>query len=371
MSEANGSPPAAPVNDAWGMPLHVFYCPHCRSAHLAPTDVPLATCPACLQAAVTPQPERMRREPPELVIPFAVDEEHAGGGLDEWSRGGWFRPGELRSDVLRGRLRYYYFPLWLVDSDIEATWQAEMGFDYQAASFQERYQGGRWVSQEITETRTRWEPRVGRLQRHYDNIVVPALTEHERWMSRLGRYDLRSRKAYSPRALPHTVVHVPDHAPEAAWPDAESAFNRVAASDCRAASEADHIRNWAMRAQFKGLNWTQMLLPAYVTYYQEGEAVYPVWVNGQSGHVYGVRVMSQRKANTAALVIGAVAALCFLLGALVGLLGAALVLPAALGAIFILLGVFLGLLAPVPAIWVWLSNRGKREQGTQSSRNAP
>ena len=60
------------IEAAWGTPLDVFYCPHCNSAHLAPEGVTLAACPACLHAAPSPETEPLRREPPELVVPFAV-----------------------------------------------------------------------------------------------------------------------------------------------------------------------------------------------------------------------------------------------------------------------------------------------------------
>ncbi len=345
------------INAGWGLPLQVFYCAHCHSAHLAPTDVTLTTCPACLQDGLSAQPERLRREPPELVVPFAVSEESTAGFLTEWSRGIRFRPDDLAPELLLRRIRRYYLPLWLVDGDVEATWQAEMGYDYQAASFREQYVGGQWVSQEVTETRVRWESRVGRLKRHYDNVAVPAMEDHDRWMLRLEGYDYRARKEYSARAMAGSVVRIPDHAPDAAWPDAEGAFDRAAALECQAASEAHHIRNWSMRAGYSNLNWTQMLAPAFVTYYREGEKVYPIWINGQSGHVSGTKRMSQRKASVTSLIIGAVAILLFFVGALIALVGAVLVAPLAIGAVLIGVSLLLGLIAPIPAMWVWFRNR--------------
>jgi hypothetical protein len=300
----------------------------------------------------------MRRELPELVIPFSLSDQRAQLSLEEWSRGVWFRPSELRPDVLLGHLRRYYLPLWLVDSDVEGEWQAEMGFDYQAASFREEYQSGQWVSKEITETRIRWEPRVGRLNRHYDNVVVPALRDHKHWMSRLGGYDFGTRKAYASRDVVQSIVRVPDQEPEEAWIDAESALYQAASLECKAASNADHVRNWGMRAQFKNPNWTQMLVPAYLTYYQEADENYPVWINGQSGHVYGVKVHSQQKAVIASLVLGAIAAFLFLIGIPLTLIG--------VGIVLIVLGLLVGLLAPVPAIWVWLHNRRLRQERTKT-----
>jgi hypothetical protein len=360
MSEAQS------IAEVWGTSLSAFYCPHCRTAHLASAETTLGACPACLQAEVSSEPEQVRREPPELVIPFAITSEQANSALAGWAKRMWFRPDDLRADILLSRVRPYYFSLWLVDSDLEASWQAEMGYDYQAASYREHYDGGRWISQEVTETRVRWEPRVGRLKRHYDNVAVPAMSTHDEWMTRLGGYDYRSRKKYSSNAIARSVVRIPDHDTEAAWPDAERMLNRTASIECKSASEADHVRNWKMHARYHNLNWTQMLAPAYVTYYREGEGVHPVWINGQSGRVYGVKYMSQRKATVTSLVLGALAALLFLFGAVLALIGSVLVLPLVIGALLVVLAILLGLAAPVPAIWVWLKTRRQREKGART-----
>lgn len=345
------------IEEAWGSPLDVFYCPLCHSAHVAPPDVALVTCPACLRAAVSREPERMRREPPEKVIPFAIDKQQANESLAGWARGVWFRPTEMRADLLLSRVRPYYLPMWLVDADIEAVWQAEMGYDYEVASYRERYEAGGWQSEQITETRIRWEPRVGRLRRHYDNVAVPAMETHDEWMTRLGGYDYRAQRPYGPHAIERGVVRVADHDPQAAWPDAEHVLGRTASIECKSASEADHVRNWAMQARYEDLHWTQMLVPAYVTYYRDGEQSYPVWVNGQNGTVYGLKHLSQSKATATSLVIGALAALAFLIGVVLALVGAVLVAPLVIGVLLIILGVLLGLAAPVPAIWVWIRNR--------------
>jgi hypothetical protein len=180
---------------------------------------------------------------------------------------------------------------------------------------------------------------------------------HDEWMSHLGGYDYRTRRAYAPQAIERSVVRIPDHDPQAAWPDAERVLTRTASIECKTASDADHVRNWTMHARYARTKWTQMLVPAYVTTYREGEQTYPVWINGQSGQVYGVKRLSQRKATHTSLALGSVAAFLFLIGVILALVGALLVAPAAIGLLVISLSVVLGLLAPVPAIWAWLRNR--------------
>jgi hypothetical protein len=180
---------------------------------------------------------------------------------------------------------------------------------------------------------------------------------HEAWMSRLGGYDFRVRKSYTPQTIDYGVVRVPDYTPEAAWLDAERALDRAAALECKNASQADHVRNWSMDGRYDDLNWTQMLAPAYVTWYREGEEPHSIWINGQSGHVYGLKYASQRKARLASLAMGGLAALFFLMGMLLALIGVAESAQLGLGVLMVVGALVLGLAAPVPAIWAWLRNR--------------
>jgi hypothetical protein len=367
-SQANQgqAPPVTDVAAVWGVAMGAVHCAHCGEAHLVPGealgdtegDVVALRCPFCLQGPVTRQPAAVREEPPEQVVPYAVAEGKLAGILGRWAQGGWFRPDELKAGVLVQRVRRYLVPLWLVDGRVEAAWRADVGFDYQVASCQDRYSPGKgWSSEEVTEDRVRWEPRVGRLRRAYENLVAPALDDHRALMGRLGDFDLDERAAYSPEAVAGGAVRVPTLEPEAAWPAAEAAFVRAAGEECRLAAGADHVRDFRIEAEYEGLNWTLLLLPAYVTWYREGEQVWPVLVNGQSGRVSGVRRASTRKANVTSLVLGAIAAILFLAGGLLALLGAAVPPVAAVGGVLLLIGVFVAVVAPLPAISVWVANR--------------
>jgi hypothetical protein len=354
------------VMAAWGVPLVAVHCERCGEAHLVPEDAlgggeggeVSLRCPLCLQGPVASQPAMVREEPPEQVVPYGVSEERLAGILGRWAEGGWFRPDDLRGRVLVQRARRYLVPLWLVDGRVEGAWRADVGFDYQAVSYQDRYSQGRgWSSREVKEGRVRWEPRVGRLRRAYENLVAPALDDHRRLMGRLGDYDLGQRAGYTPQAMADASVRIPTLDPEVAWPGAEGAFVRAAREDCRQAADADHIRDFKVEAGYEELNWTLLLLPAYVTWYREGERVWPLLVNGQSGRVSGVRRASTRKANVTSLVLGAIALLLFVLGGLMALLGAAVPPVAAVGGVILILGLFLAVVAPIPAIGVWASNR--------------
>jgi hypothetical protein len=264
----------------------------------------------------------------------------------------------MRGDVLAGRLRRYWIPLWLVDADVAGVWRADVGYDYEVVSYQDRYSDrAGWRAEEVSEKRVRWEPRTGRVQRHYDNVVAPALDDHRRTMDRLGGYDLEVRVAYDAKALTNSAARVPTLSPEAAWPLAEPAFVRAAEDDCRRAAGAAQIRDFVVRADYTDLHWTRLLVPVYTTWYSEGGQLWPVLLNGQSGHIDGVRRASTQKARTVSLILGGVALALFLLGGLLALLGLAAPPVALVGTVLLVGGLAFALTAPIPAIAAWAHNR--------------
>jgi hypothetical protein len=345
---------ATDVSAVWDAPLVAVHCSDCGEAHLVPEDAIPSRCPFCLQGPVALQPAYLREEPPEQVLPYGVSEQGLTGILERWAKGIWFRPADLKASELTKRAQRYLVPLWLVDGHVEAAWRADVGFDYQVVSYQDRYSDGAgWSSQEVKETRVRWEPRVGRLNRRYENVPAPALDDHRALMARLGTYDLNQREEYSPEAVTGAAVRIPSLEPEAAWPGAEAALVRTAQAECRQAATADHIRDFAVEAEYSELNWTLLLLPAYVTWYEEGEQTWPVLVNGQSGRVSGARRASAHKANVTSLVLGAIALMLFIVGGLLALIP----VIAAVGIVIAVIGLLLGIVAPIPAIGVWVFNR--------------
>mgnify|MGYP000296169941 CR=1 FL=1 len=362
-TEAESEPKATDLAAVWGLPLMAVHCPSCDQVHLVPEEAAPQPCPFCRQGPVAPQPAYLRDEPPEQVVPYRITEGQLESLFEKWARGLWFRPPEMEPRLLAHRTRRYLIPLWLVDGQVEASWRADVGFNYQVVSSQDSYsERSGWSSQQVTETRVRWEPRLGYLKRTYNNLPAPALEDHRQLMARLGAYDLGVRSAYQPEAVQGAAVRIPTLDPQAAWPGAEVAFVRAAEDECRQAAGADHIRDFAMEAQYHDLNWTQLLLPAYVTWYREGGRIWPLLINGQSGKVSGVRRVSVQKASNAAIVMGLVALLILCIGGLLALLGIALPPAGVVGALVMAAGGLLALAAPIPPIWAWMANR--RSEGT-------
>ncbi len=360
--DTNHLPPgevSAAVSELWKLSYQPVGCLKCGQAYLAPPEWSGRLCPHCLEGQLEPQPARLRNEPPELVLPFQHTPADLLPALRRFRSGVWLAPDDFDPVGLQQRLAPTFWPKWLVDGEISGTWQAEIGFDYQVQSSQEFYASGGWRSREVLETRVRWEPRLGQLDRRYSNLATPAVSDEGRLAADAGRSPLEQAAPYDPAQVRGAGLRAPDLAPEEAWPQAQAVFERVASDDCQQAAGGQHLRGFKLQPSYTGLNWTQLLVPLYITYYtaDDGRRV-PVYINGATGQVGGKRLASPRKGLRWAGVSLLLAVALFILAlAIYALEHAAAPQLAGLSAVFWLLGFAAAAFAAVPAAWPHIWNR--------------
>jgi hypothetical protein len=350
----------------WNTNLEAAICEHCDWSYLVPAGSLPAHCPHCFQAWLTPVSAQaanlLYSQPPELILPFTLSAGVLTQSIQNFAGRIWFAPDDLKPQNLQARLQRVYLPMWLVDSEVQATWQAEAGFNYEVVSHQDRFDDhrGGWVSQKVTETRIRWEPRLGRLTRTYANTVAPALEEHHRIQQQLGTYDLKKTQAYQAETITDAFIRLPNRLPSDAWPDAVPPIQATAAEECRRASSADHVRQFRWQADYKNLNWSLLLLPMHVTYYlDDDKKPQPILIHGQSGRLSGPRRASLKRAQRMALIIVGVAIAVFALSVGLGIVSIFMPPVLVFAIIALAVAIIIGLLAIVPIVIAWQFNRTK------------
>ncbi|MFQ5578749.1 MAG: hypothetical protein ACE5G8_17365 [Anaerolineae bacterium] len=355
--------PPQPPTPGWGRTLQPAACPACEwSFLLAPSSRP-RPCPPSFRADLAsfdPPSPPPNSYPPELTLPFTVSPERLAQAIQTFAANIPFSPADLKPSRLQARLQRVRLPMWLVDTEVQATWQAEAGFNYQVVSHHDRYRQNRggWQSEKVTETRVRWEPRVGRLKRTYPNIALPAVEAYPALKQTLGPFNLESPAAYRPAAIDDAAARLPDRPPQDAWPDAIPVLQTAAGDDCCRAARADHLRGFSWQPEYRHRHWTQLLLPLYSAYYLDDDGLpQAILIHGQTGRVSGARRASIKRALKLSLAIGIAAAVIFLCG--LGFAIASYFEPGRL--VFAGLGlaasVVVGLAAVVPAAVAWQFNR--------------
>lgn len=354
--------------DNWQTEVALAGCEYCDCTFLLPPGRLPMRCPHCGQEELTGMDETADKpvytQPPELILSCTVARQQAQQKLQLFARGAWFAPPELRPERLYGRLHLLYLPLWLVDADVQAQWQAEMGFNYQVLSHKEEYRQDQWHTQEVKETRIRWQPCLGRLQRRYDNRIAPALEEQAQLEKQLGPFDWRQARPYQPAAITGALVRLPNRAPDDAWADAQHAFMQAAGEECRQAAAADHSRQYQWQPQFTGIHWTQLLYPLYTATYADDEGrSHTLYIHGQTGRLVGRRRASMKKAGQWSLGLGAAAALLFAFSFITFLSGYFLRVEVAIMVTGWLLvaGLLTAVAAFIPIFIAWYINRENKE----------
>lgn len=356
-----------PDTGEWGTQLEAAVCENCDWSYLLPPNSPPQRCPHCFAATLTAVEDAFSElpyiHPPELVIKPQVSSEKVAQQVVKFAKGIPFHPKDLTPENLNARVRKAYLPLWLVDGTVQAEWQAEVGYDYQVVSHRERYNqnDNRWKTQEVKESRIRWEPRVGRLNRTYHNQTAAALEDEAEMQQRLGDYRLHTAEPYQPALISQSFIRLPNRPPDDAWSDAVPSFFQAAKGETHKAAEANHMRDYRWKPQFHNLNWSQLLRSYYATYYlDDAGRPQPVFINGQTGHISGSRRASMRTARRLTLIILAVAVFFFLAGAAAALAGFFWDPGLSIGGLILIFSLVIAFLALVPIFIAWNFNRKPR-----------
>ncbi len=357
------------ITSSWGREYVAAVCEDCDWSFLIFPDLQTMHCPHCYQSTLKPIPEGDDRElpysrAPELVVPFQVTPESMDDGINKFASKIPFAPKDLTSQNLRSRLCRLFLPMWLVDAEVQAQWWAEVGFDYKVVSHQAHYDDhrGGWSSREVEEGRIRWEPRLGRLERHYHNISTPALEEDMVIKQEMGAFKLGEAVEYQVKEIENSFVRLPNRDTKDAWVEATPAIQTAAAEECRQAAGADHIRQFSWKSQYSNNNWTLMLLPLYTTYYLDAEKVaQPVFIHGQTGQISGVRRASMKRGQRMSLIILVIAVLIFLLSIILAIASVALPILLVIGVFGFAIALLTAAGAVVPIALVWQFNRRKKQ----------
>lgn len=339
------------TSQLWSASLQPAGCPHCGTGFLITGDPAGQRCPACWKTNLAPQPARLRPEAPELVIPFPRTVRDFLPQAQKFVQPVWLRPDDLQAERLIQRAVPVYLPHWLVDGRVKGDWQAQVGYDYQVQSSQERYTGSNWQVQKTVETRIRWEPRLGQIERRYENLATPASSAANALLQRIGAPDPRQSKPYQPELLQNALVRIPDLPPDSAWPAARARFEQAAAESCQVAAGGQNIDQFRLDAEYHALQWTQLLQPYYASAYRDDDGrLQTILIHPFSGELSGPRLASTRKA----WVVSGIAILIAVILLAIGLIAAPL---SPLGILAIIFGLVTAVSALAPILWAWNWNR--------------
>jgi hypothetical protein len=275
-------------------------------------------CPYC-GSHLTNEPAAARDMiPPEAVLPFAIDKHKAIAAFDEWIKGLWFAPNELRKFADLGRLNGLYVPFWTFDSMTITWYTGERGDDYtvtETYTETETYTnsdgsiGSRPVTRTRQVTHTRWTSVSGEVRHFFDDVLVCASSSlPEEYTTALTKAELGKLEPFKPDFLSGFVTERYTLGVKEGFDAARQIMDAEIRQLCTRSIGGNHQRLHTVHTDHLGVTFKHVLLPVWLASYRYRENTYRVMVNGQTGQVIGDRPYSAAKIVALILTILAVIA---------------------------------------------------------------
>jgi DNA-directed RNA polymerase subunit RPC12/RpoP len=263
-------------------PPNLFVCTACR-AHTE-SDAWSDVCQFCGAPLVADRfdPDLVA---PEGVVPFRLDKSEARKALQEWVSSRWFAPNAFKKVDEAESLKSTYLPHWTWDAATTTRYRGERGEHYYVEVDGKQ------------EQRTRWHHVQGTVERHFDDVVVPA-TAHVSgdYLDDLSKdWDTKQAVAFQPQYLSGHFTQRYDLGPEEGLEAAKQKMAAIIRKDIVRHIGGDVQRIHHVDTGYADLTYKLLLLPVWLLAYLFNGKTWQVLVSGQTGKVEGERPWSAWK----------------------------------------------------------------------------
>lgn len=285
---------------------HTMICQGCGAKVEVEATSTAAECPYCGSKYVLADKQEDVIVP-DGVVPFRFDKKEAGIKFQEWVKGRFWAPGELKHLYQKDRLQGIYIPYWTFDAQSEGDYMADGGIRHV-----QTYKNSKGETQ--TRTYMTWHPVSGHIGHFFDDVLIPASRKlDEGLLKDVDQFDTREVASYAPEYFSGYASECFTVSLDEAYIDAHREMERRLEDFIRSEVLAryDDVRNIRMTPFFSAETFKHILLPVYTTAYKYKDEVYHVLMNGQTGQIEGEYPKSIFKIALCILIILAAAGLVF------------------------------------------------------------
>ena len=149
----------------WGQERRELVCESCGATVTVAPDALTDTCAFCGSNRVLARETVSDALRPTVLVPFTVDRPLCQSNVTDWLGRGWMHPPELSNVRAFKELAGIYLPYWTFDTDVRASWRAEVGTE----RTERYYQDGEWKSRTVID----WHWRTGQVHLSINDHLVP------------------------------------------------------------------------------------------------------------------------------------------------------------------------------------------------------
>ena len=293
-----------------------FRCKSCGAQVSVDLGQRSYTCAFCDSNYVVELPsDQTGRQKPEFVIGFAVTREDAMERFRTWlKQGNWFRPSDLKSAQIAGKLAGVYLPFWSFSMLAESRWSATIGEHWYRTETYTTRENGKTVTKTRRVQETEWWSLSGRHHDYYSFYLVSGSNSlNQAWANQIKPYHLAALKRYEPRYLAGWANEEYTVEREEAERICCDEFTRREQQNIAAFLPGDTHRSLEVETSFSKVNSDLILLPVYLLSYRFRGKLYQFLLNGQTGKAIGKKPVSWWKIGaTIGIVVAIIAGIVLL-----------------------------------------------------------
>jgi len=270
-------------NHHWNDDKRVIKCESCGGETIIRMNEITKTCVFCGSAQVVTEALE-EGIPPESLIPFMVTRAAARADIKRWVSGKFYAPKALKELKKLDKLTSLYIPYFTFDSDTSTFYIGQKGTHYYVS--RTKIVDGK--TKTVRERRTRWQHVDGVYKEAFDDILIHATNKlDQKLLQSMKSFDLKALEAYQEEYLighqaERYTVKLTD-----GWDEAKTEMKQIIYQGIRNQVGGDEFRLTNHTTDYGDPYFKHILLPVWITTYAYKDKTYPVYINGQTGHVVG------------------------------------------------------------------------------------
>ena len=282
--------------------LSIIQCPSCGAEFSFKEHEHAGDCPYCATPVIAGTAHARFIEPRSL-LPFKFEKKQAIEIFDKWMSSRWFAPSSLKSHSNREeKLIGIYLPYWTYDSQTFNQYRGQRGITYYDRQVYSTVVNGRRVQRVRTVARIRWTPVSGRVDLHFDDVLIGATKTLPRTIiDHLQPWDLDNLVPYSEEYISGFRSEIYQVTVDQGFLQAENIMERKIHQSVRYDIGGDHQRISSVNTQHDDTSFKHVLLPVWSAAFEYRGKTYRYVINGRNGTIQGERPYSFIKIGFAVL----------------------------------------------------------------------
>ncbi|WP_373535766.1 hypothetical protein [Microcoleus sp.] len=255
-------------------------------------------CPFCASPIVTQPVKASPSLQPEGIIPFEVTDKQARESIQKWLSNRWFAPSALKSLAQPEKIQGVYLPFWTYDCYTVSYYKGDRGEHYYVTeSYTETNANGETETKTRQVQHTRWWPASGRVDRTFDDILIPATTSVDRpRLDALEPWHLKeSLRPYNSSYLAGFEAQRSQVSLPLGFDSAKNVMAGTIHFDVCRNIGGDEQRVHSVSTDYNAITFKHILLPVWMCAYRYQNKQYQVIVNARTAEVQGDRPYSAWK----------------------------------------------------------------------------